>query len=116
MKDLRKKHSIDEDLDLSADLDALFEAEEEQIMEVLRKIRINSRGQKTIKMKCAKGFKWDEGIRACLKITGSEVAIMRKASRRMLLTKRAEGGALKVRFKRRITRAFRYRKMMGMKV
>lgn len=113
-----RKHPLPEGIEITedTDLDSLDEESDEQIMEVLRKIRINSRGQKSIKMKCAKGFKWDESIRACLKITGSEVAVMRRASRKALLTKRAEGGALKVRFKRRINKAFRFRKLMGMKI
>ena len=90
--------------------------EQEELLEVLRKIRYNSHGVRSIKMKCMKGFKWDPTISACLKITGSEVAIMRRASRRALITKRSEGNALKVRFKRRINKAFRFRKMMGLKI
>lgn len=106
-------------LEYQAELEA--EGEEvqhdgEQIDEVIRKIRVNSRGKKTIKMQCAPGFRWDPHIEACVKITGQELAVMRKASRRALITKRSEGSAFKVRLKRRIKRAFKFRQMMGMRV
>jgi hypothetical protein len=88
----------------------------EQIDEVERKIRVNARGLKTIKMKCPSGFKWDPSIQACMKISGAELATMRKASRHAIITKRAEGQAFKVRVKRRIRRAFKFREMMGLAV
>ena len=102
------------------DLDAFAEAVQhepgEPIEEVMRKIRVSSRGIKSIKMKCSQGFKWDPVIGACIKITGSELAVMRKASRRAIITKRSLGTAFKVRVKRRIKRAFKFRKMMGLKL
>lgn len=88
----------------------------EQIDEVERKVRVNARGLKSIKMKCPSGFKWDPSIQACMKITGAELATMRKASRHAIITKKSEGQALKVRVKRRIRRAFKFREMMGLPV
>ena len=97
----------------------------EQIDEVLRKVVIRSGAggagmsrapKKMIKMTCPKGFKWDPSISACVKIGGQELATKRKASRRALITKRSEGSVFKVRFKRKLLRSFKFRKMMGMKV
>lgn len=97
-------------------MDAFEQLEESQIDEVMRKIRVSARGLKTIKMQCGHGFKWDHSLDACVKITGAELSVMRKASRHALLTKRSEGTALKVRVKRRIRRAFKFRQMMGLKI
>lgn len=95
----------------------LFESlNEDQLDEVMRKIRVNARGLKSIKMQCPSGFKWDPSLEACMKITGAELSTMRRASRHALITKRNEGQALKVRVKRRIKRAFKFRQMMGMKI
>ena len=93
------------------DLEALTE---EQLDEVMRKIRVNARGLKSIKMQCPHGFKWDPSLGACMKITGQELSTMRKASRRAIITKKNEGQALKVRVKRHIRRAFKFRQMMGL--
>lgn len=87
-----------------------------QIDEVMRKIRINARGTRSIKMKCMPGFKWDRTISACVKISGSQLAVMRKATRHAIITKKSMGGAFKIRVKRRILKAFKFRKMAGLKV
>lgn len=86
----------------------------EPIHEVLRKIKINSRNARRIKMQCGRGFKWDPSIAACVKIGGSELASMRIRSRHAVLTKRAEGAAFAVRVKRRTLKAFKFRKMAGL--
>lgn len=107
-----------DDLALATDYDDPLDLDEsvEQLDEVQRKIRINSRGVKSIKMKCAQGFRWDPAMEACVKITGKELSIMRKSARRALITKKAMGTTFKVRVKRRILKAFKFRKMMGLKV
>lgn len=82
--------------------------------EVVRKIKINFKGKKRIKMKCQRGFKWDSSKRACVKIGGSEIAKMRKRLRRAVLTKRAKGVAFKTRVLRKTRKAKRFRRMMGL--
>jgi len=82
--------------------------------EVVRKIKINFKGKKRIKMKCQRGFKWDSNKRACIKIGGAEIAKMRKRLRRAVLTKRAAGNAYKVRVLRKTRKAKRFRKMLGL--
>lgn len=100
------------DIDEPHDIDESVEV----LDEVTRKIRVNSRGVKSIKMKCTQGFRWDPTLQACIKISGQELAIMRKGSRRALITKNAMGNSFKVRVKRRIRKAFKIRKMMGLEI
>ena len=88
----------------------------EQLDEVTRKIKVDFRGQKRIKMKCARGFKWNPNTGACEKISGEELAKMRKSIRKALITKKAEGSAFRLRVVRKMRKAFRYRKQMGLKV
>ncbi len=85
------------------------------LMEVVRKVKINFRGKKRIKMKCRPGFKWDAGKKTCVKITGAQLAKMRKSLRRSVLTKRSKGTAYKARVLRKTRKAKRFRRMMGMR-
>lgn len=85
------------------------------ITEVRRRFKVNFRGKRRIKMQCRPGFKWDAKKRACLKITGSEVAQMRRRHRRAVRTKKAKGAGFKVRMLRKTRRARRFRKSMGLK-
>lgn len=85
------------------------------LSEVTRKIKINFRGKKRVKMKCARGFKWDPEKKACVKIAGADLAQMRKSLRRAVLTKRSKGAGYKARVARKSKKAKRFRKMMGLK-
>lgn len=96
------------------DADDTIEEENGTISEVLRKIKINFRGKKRIKMKCNRGYKWDADKRACVKIAGGDLARMRKSLRRAVLTKRSKGTAYKARVLRKTRKAKRFRKMMGL--
>lgn len=84
------------------------------VNEVVRKIKINFRGKKRVKMKCARGFKWNGEKRTCEKIGGSDLAKMRKSLRRAVLTKRSKGASYKARIVRKSRKAKRFRKMMGL--
>lgn len=83
-----------------------------QLDEVQRKVKVNALGKRRIKMQCAKGFKWNG--KACIKISGSELASSRMAHRRAVLNKRAQGNALKLRTLRKTKKANRFRKAMGL--
>ena len=63
-------------------------------------------------MQCRPGFKWDGS--ACVKITGAELAVNRKAKRQMVISKRSQGNALKIRVLRKTRKANRFRKAMGL--
>jgi hypothetical protein len=90
-------------------------ASAQQLTEVKRRIKVNSRGMKRIKMQCKPGYKWDAGARACVKITGDQLAKNRKSHRRAILTKKAMGSAFKARVIRKTKKAMRFRKALGVK-
>lgn len=102
--------------ELEVDEDGNIVDENGELNEVVRKVKIDSRGNKTIKMKCARGFKWDVESKACVKITGAQLAKMRKSLRRAVLTKRSKGTAYRARVIRKTNKAKRFRKMMGLGV
>lgn len=103
--------------DYEVEVDDYEEINEEngELNEVIRKVKINFRGKKRIKMKCRRGFKWDAAKKTCIKITGSQLAKMRKSLRRAVLTKRSKGTAFKARVLRKTRKAKRFRRMMGLK-
>lgn len=82
-----------------------------QIEEAKRVIRVTSKGERTRRLKCRRGFK-REGDR-CVPLSGSEKATKRVAIRKAVRTKRAD-----VAGKRRATRkrlkAMRKRKAYGL--
>lgn len=101
--------------ELEVDEDGNIVDENGELNEVVRKVKINFRGKKRIKMKCARGFKWDAEKKACVKITGAQLAKMRKSLRRAVLTKRSKGTAYKARVLRKTRKAKRFRRMMGLR-
>ena len=90
-------------------------ASAQELTEVKRRIKVNSRGVKRIKMQCKPGYKWDAGARACVKITGDQLAKNRKSHRRAILTKKSMGSAFKARVVRKTKKAMRFRKALGVK-
>jgi len=91
---------------------SVFYDETEELDEVKRRIKVNSQGKRRVKMQCRPGFKWDGS--ACVKITGAELAVNRKAKRQMVISKRSQGNALKIRVLRKTRKANRFRKAMGL--
>lgn len=87
----------------------------EFLQEVRRRIKVNFRGKRRIKMQCRPGFKWDPTKRSCVKITGRDVAIKRKAMRKMVRTKKSKGTSFRTRVLRKTRKAKRFRKSMGLK-
>lgn len=85
----------------------------EDLSEVKRTIKVNSRGKRRIKMKCKKGWKFDG--RKCIKISGKELVTKKRAIRKAVRTKRAKGSGYKKRIVRLANRARRKRKGMGLK-
>jgi hypothetical protein len=82
----------------------------EQIEEARRVVRVNSKGQKTRRIKCRKGFKLSSNGKTCVPITGSEKASKRKATRKAIRSKRAAGSGAKKRATRKRLKAMRKRK------
>lgn len=87
----------------------------ESVNEVRRRIKVNAKGRRRIKMQCNKGFKWDATARVCRKISGAALATKRKAIRQMVRTKKSMGSALRMRVKRKTAKARRFRRGMGLK-
>lgn len=87
---------------------------EEVLSELTRVIKVNSRGKKRVKMQCQKGYKYDVSRKVCVKISGNELAISRIAHRQMARTKKTLGSSYKTRIVRRMKRAKRFRKLMGL--
>lgn len=87
--------------------------EEDQLDEIKRIVKVNSRGKRRIKMKCKKGYKFDG--RKCVKISGKELVNKRRAIRKSIRTKRSKGSGYKKRIVRLTKRAVRKRRSMGLK-
>lgn len=85
------------------------------LVEITRKIKVNFRGKKRIKMQCQPGFKYDPDRMVCVKISGAELAVSRIAHRQMARTKRSLGASYRTRILRKVRRAKKFRKMMGIK-
>jgi hypothetical protein len=89
-----------------------FPTSVEELNEVRRRIKVDSRGKRRIKMQCKQGFKWDGS--ACVKISGADLAVSRKAKRKAVITKKSQGVSLKIRTIRKTKKAKRFRKQMGL--
>ncbi len=85
----------------------------ETLDEIKRRIKVNSKGKRRIKMQCKKGFKFD-GTK-CVKISGSELVNKRRAIRKAVRTKRSKGSGFQKRVARLRNRAIRKRRGMGVK-
>lgn len=86
----------------------------EELDEVRKRIAVNSKGRKRVKMQCPKGFKYDAQTHACVKIGGAELATHRKAMIRALNTRKAGGEALKKRAAIKTKKALKFRAAFGL--
>lgn len=84
------------------------------MMEIKRRIKVNFRGKRRVKMQCLPGYKYNPDAKVCEKITGAEVAHNRISHRRAVRTRRAKGNGFKVRVARKSRKAKRFRKSMGL--
>lgn len=91
------------------------EVDETAIMtEIKRRIKVNFRGRRRVKMQCLAGFKYNPDSKVCEKITGADIAKNRISHRRAVRTRRAKGNGFKVRVARKTRKAKRFRKSMGL--
>lgn len=86
-----------------------------ELVEVRKRLQVNSKGRKRIKMQCGKGFKYDAGAKTCVKIAGDELAVRRKANIKALVSRKAGGAALKNRAQIKTKKAMKFRSAMGLK-
>ena len=87
----------------------------ETLTEIRKKIKVNSKGTKRIKMQCQKGFKYNSNRRICVKITGSDMMNMKRSHIKASRTKKAAGQGFEMRKQRKTKKALRFRKSMGIK-
>lgn len=87
--------------------------DEEDLQEVKRRIKVNSKGKRRIKMQCKKGFKFDG--KKCVKISGSELVNKRRGIRKSVRTKKSKGSGYQKRVARLRNRAMKKRKGMGVR-
>lgn len=107
--------TIDGRLLLEMFQDSCLYASPQALHEVKRRIKVNFKGVKRIKMQCQKGYKYDTTRKVCVKIAGSELATMRRARIKAVRTKKAMGSSFKVRTVRKMMKADRFRKLLGIR-
>lgn len=86
-----------------------------QIEEARRVIRVNSKGKKTRRLKCRKGFKLNDKGTSCIPQSGSEKSTKRQSIKKAIRTKRSQGSGAKRRANIKRQKALRKRKAMGVK-
>lgn len=85
-----------------------------QIEEARRVTRVSSKGKKTKRIKCRKGYKLSSSGKSCVPISGSEKSKKRRSMKKAVRTKRQKGSGLKRRTTRKRLRALKKRKSMGL--
>jgi|AntRauTorcE11898_2_1112593.scaffolds.fasta_scaffold09176_2 hypothetical protein len=86
----------------------------EQLEEARRVVRVNSKGKKTRKTKCRKGFKVSSNGKSCVPISGADKAKKKRAVKKAVRTKKSKGGGAKTRANRKRLKAMRKRKSMNL--
>lgn len=99
--------------DESMAYDTSLLTDDKELVEVIRKIRINSKGKRIIKYKCQKGYKWNG--KSCQPIGGTERNRRRMAIKKAVRTKKAKGGSYYKRIARKRNKARRFRKAQGLR-
>lgn len=77
-------------------------------------IKVNSKGEKTKRLKCPTGYKLNPAGTACVPIGAEEKQTNRVAARKMVKNKRAQGRSLQVKTSRKQRKAFRFRERYGL--
>lgn len=80
------------------------------LTEIKKKVKMNFKGKKRIKMQCHKGFKYVPSRRVCVKITGSEMMDMKRSHIKASRTKKAAGTGYQKRINKKTKKAIRFRK------
>jgi hypothetical protein len=80
--------------------------------EARKKVRVNSKGKKTRKVKCKKGYKVSSSGSSCVPMSGKEKSSKRRSTRKAVRTKKANP-ASKNRANRKRRKALKKRKNYG---
>lgn len=84
--------------------------ESQQLDEVKKKIRVDSKGKKTKRIKCKPGFKINANGTGCVPMSGSEKQSKRKAIKKAVRTRKSKSQA---QAKRKRIKALKKRKALG---
>ncbi len=76
--------------------------------------KVDSKGRKTRRKKCKRGYKLSSDGKRCQRITGSDKAKKKKAIRKAVRTKKAQGGSSRKRTTKKRLRALKKRKSYGL--
>lgn len=87
---------------------------DDTLHEAFRVIKVNSRGQKTVKMKCQPGQRYDVTKHTCVVMSGAERNVKRIAMKQAVRTKKAAGSAAKKRQARLTRKALLKRRQFGL--
>ena len=86
-----------------------------QIEEARIITKVTSKGEKTKRVKCRRGFKLSPDGKTCIPITGSEKQAKKKAIRKAIRSKKAKGKAAQVKATKKRLKAMKKRKSFGLK-
>jgi hypothetical protein len=84
---------------------------QEELDEATKKTRVDSKGKKTKRVKCAPGFKLKPNGLSCMKMTGSEKASRKKAAKKSVKTRKGKSQAGS---NRKRAKAIKKRKGLGL--
>ncbi len=76
--------------------------------------KVNSKGKKTRRKKCKRGYKLSSDGSRCERVSGRDKAKKKKAIRKAVRTKKAQGGSSRKRTTRKRLRALKKRKNYGL--
>ena len=86
----------------------------DQIEEARKVTRVNSKGKKTKRVKCKKGFKFNSKGTSCVPMSGSEKSSKKRSIRKAVRTKRSKGSGAKKRSQYKRKKALKKRSSMGL--
>ena len=79
------------------------------------KTRVDSKGRKTRRVKCAKGMRWSSSKNACVRMSADEQRSRRRGARKASRTRARQGSSARKRATLKRNRAMRFRKQQGVK-
>lgn len=93
--------------------ESTYHGDSQSLNEIRKKVKMNFKGKKRIKMQCNKGFKYDVQRRVCTKITGSDMMDLKRQHIKANRTIKAKGVNFFNKRTRKTKKAMRFRKSGG---
>lgn len=99
---------------LSEGLESSEFVDDQETLEERFVYKVNAKGKKRKKLKCAKGMKPNQNGTSCVPMRAAEKRNQKVGHRHAVRTVRAKGNAAKTRKVRKTRKAMRYRKNLGL--